>query len=108
MRKGFSLFELIFTIVVILSIFIAFFDIDTDKVKANVKQVTEQTLVVQEQTDKVAKNAVEINEKANKILDENEKYRLLVIDLRERLAEAHSKLTICKETVQEDDTGTGY
>ncbi len=107
MRNG-SVVDLLIVITVVVVVFVSVFDIDTDKVKANVKKVTEQTLVVQEQTDRVAKNAIEINEKANKILDENEEYRLLVIDLRKRLAEAHSKLTVCKETVQEDYTGIGY
>ena len=107
MRNG-SVVSLLIIITIVVVVFVSVSDIDTDKVKANVKQVTEQQLVVEKQTEKISKNAVKINEKANKILDENEEYRLLIVDLREKLAEAHSKLTVCKETVQEDYTSTGY
>ncbi len=57
---------------------------------------------VEEQIERISENAVEINEKANKILDENEEYRLLVIDLRERLDDVHNELVRCKETFPEE------
>jgi len=99
------MWNLLFWVLVAVAILMSFLDVSKEDVQSVVRKEIQS---MNNQTDKVTKNAVEINEKANKILDENEEYRLLVVDLREKLAEAHSKLTVCKETVQEDYTGTGY